>query len=95
MFRLRYLVVQVFHVNLRPFKINHSIMGHEIFGVLEMGWQMLLHLANGVRKVPICLRNSSTPVPSIKNDSSLSTQMDKISCEIKKLLVLWPDPSFL
>ena len=32
------------------FKINHSIMGSEIFGVLEMGWQMLLHLENGVRK---------------------------------------------
>ena len=32
------------------FKINYSIMGSEIFGVLEMGWQMLLHLENWVRK---------------------------------------------
>ena len=26
---------------------------------------------------------------------TFSTKMDKISCYIKKLLVLWPDPSFL
>ena len=29
------------------------------------------------------------------NEETLSTKMDKISSWIKKLLVLWPDPSFL
>ena len=29
------------------------------------------------------------------NEETFSTTMDKISFEIKKLLVLWPDPSFL
>ena len=31
----------------------------------------------GQGKVPICLKNSSTPVPSIKNDSSLSKKNSK------------------
>ena len=29
------------------------------------------------------------------DDDDDSTKIDKISCEIKKLVVLWPDPSFL
>ena len=36
-----------------------------------MGLQILLNIVNGVGKLSIVLKHSSTPVPSIKNDSSL------------------------
>ena len=30
-----------------------------------------------------------------KNQETFGTKMDKFSCLMKNLLILWPDPSFL
>ena len=71
----------------------NSIVGYKILCSLDMGCQISLTFVNGVRKnFAICIKSPSTPVPSIKNDSSLIernfNKFPKRSCLIKVLCTL-------
>ena len=58
-------------------KLYNSVVGYKSFPYCEIGYENVLIFVNGVRKVSYLSKNSSTPVPSIKNDTSLARVKQK------------------
>ena len=65
-------------------------MGSEIFGVLEMGWQMLLYLENGGKKKFLFFLKILPPLsPALKMTAPLAGVSNNQRRFIINIIIVW------